>query len=212
MVFSLREPLALFGDNVPDQLARLAHQVVTATRANRRRRGAQSARTVIHAPDRREVFELLGDHYRERIQARLLSRVRNESSCGCERVVHIRGGAPARIEVGARPREEIAALRRLGIGEPREHGLERLRDIPRDRDGIAGCCEPCHADEREHPDCERHKRGPDCRGDSKSAAGDHQQLRTSMLGSKSKSGGTLVWSSKKTSEPPCPSARPPGIC
>src|SRR5512140_2777723 len=87
--------------------------------------------------------------------------------------MYIGGGARAGIEIAWQAREQIAALRRLRIGEPRDHRLERLRDV-------AGMCDsvPCGTaaragEERETTDGQRYQRRTSGRSNAKCAAGDH---------------------------------------
>ena len=130
-----REPSALRGLDVADQLPRLGHEYLTMIRTDGRGRRVQTL-CIVRAFRTFELRELFGDDRGECVEPALLGGVGDQSACGGERPMHIRGGAGSRIEIITRAGEDISALRRFGVGEPCEHGVQRLGDVSGSRDGI----------------------------------------------------------------------------
>ena len=123
---ALLEPGALRALDLSDQLARLSPSAPVHDPSGQSAAAAASPRRIVGAPRALELRELFGDDGGERVEPALLRGIGDQSARGCERAMHVRRGASAGIEIMRRTGEQISALRRLGVGEPREHGVQRL--------------------------------------------------------------------------------------
>jgi hypothetical protein len=71
------------------------------------------------------------------VEPALLLSVGDQPPRSGERAMHIGSRSGAGREIFLRASEEVAALRRLRIGQPGENGVQRLGDIARAGDSVA---------------------------------------------------------------------------
>ena len=112
--------------------------------------------------------------------------------------MHIGGRAGTGSEILFGSREEITALRRFCIGEPREHGLQRLGDVARARNGIGRRTESRQREERKDADREGYERRTNGRGEPDGTTGDHLSKTSTRIRMPAGGSGRLLHVRKKS--------------